>query len=198
MKIGDDNSARGLWRGGQIAQSALAPRRSAARKPVPSERNSNRHLPIRIRLISFAINASVISNRHDSGTPSEREISEISRRSRTQIRERLDDGERMAGVLPQRGERVPRVRVRMRHEPLRPAADGSKMATYTSTSVRMIMMMLEPQAMMLKRQLFTCSPIRSRRLISSKMKISTTGSQTPLATCEKNQDLPERRAAESG
>ena len=59
------------------------------------------------------------------------------------------------------------------------------MATYTSTSVSTIMTMLVTQAMMLKRQLFTWSPIRSRRLISSNMKISTTGSQTPLATCER-------------
>ena len=51
--------------------------------------------------------------------------------------------------------------------------------------MRMIMMMLAAQATMLKAQVLMCSPIRSRRLISSKIKIRTTGSQTPLATCEK-------------
>ena len=42
-----------------------------------------------------------------------------------------------------------------------------------------------PQAITLKLSVLVCSPIKSRRLISSRMKISTTGSQMPLATCER-------------
>ena len=41
------------------------------------------------------------------------------------------------------------------------------------------------QAITLKVKVLVCSPIRSRRLIRRRIKISTTGSQTPLATCEK-------------
>ena len=44
-------------------------------------------------------------------------------------------------------------------------------------------------------QVLVYSPIRSRRLISRRMKISTTGSQTPFATCEKTRIF---RAAPSG
>ena len=41
------------------------------------------------------------------------------------------------------------------------------------------------QATTLNAGVFTCSPIKSRRLMSSNMKIRTTGSQTPLPTCER-------------
>src|SRR5258708_7854188 len=41
------------------------------------------------------------------------------------------------------------------------------------------------QATTLNVVVFTYSPIKSRRFTSSKMKITTTGSQKPLPTCEK-------------
>ena len=44
---------------------------------------------------------------------------------------------------------------------------------------------LVTQAMTLNVRLFTCSPINSRRLMSRIIKISTMGSQTPLATCDR-------------
>jgi hypothetical protein len=60
-----------------------------------------------------------------------------------------------------------------------------KIEVYTTTNVSKIIAMAVTQATMLNVSVLTYSPIKSRRFTSSKIKISTTGSQTPLPTCEK-------------
>ena len=70
-----------------------------------------------------------------------------------------------------------------------PALLGYPLGAKIERNVITIMAMLMDHATMLNPSLFTYSPMSSLRLISRRMKISTTGSQTPLATCERSRIL---------